>query len=221
MSKGPAHPSPAGPSGRESGGHPSPREVGEMLGLVRQVLADGVVTEEEARALSAFVRARPDVASRWPGDVLTLRLERIFEDRRVDPEEREELARMLAQIVEAEGEQDAAEGPPLPLDDPPPVVRFLDRTFVFAGPLALGSLGSCHRILVKMGGTYATTVGEDTDYLVVGAFQGADWRRSAAAAEIRRALELKAEGVPLAIVSEEEFTRALPGGPREGPRRRF
>lgn len=221
MSRGPVHPSPTGSSRRESDPHPSPREVAEMLGLVRQVLADGVVTEEEARALSAFVRARPEIASRWPGDVLALRLERIFEDRKVDPEEQEELARLLSQILEAEGEQDAAEGPPLPLDDPPPVVRFAGRTFVFAGPLALGSRGSCNRILVKLGATYATAVTERTDYLVVGAFPGADWRRSSAADEIERALELKARGAPLAIVSEEEFTRALPREPAEGPRRRF
>lgn len=192
-----------------------------MLGLVHQVLADGVVTEEEARALSAFVRARPEVASRWPGDVLALRLERIFEDRRVDEEEQEALARLLEQIVEAEGEQGAAGGPPLPLDDPPPVIRFLERSFVFAGPLALGSRGSCHRMVVKLGGSYATAVSSATDYLVVGAFPGSDWRTSSAADDILRAVELKEQGGAVAIVSEEEFTRSLPREPAQGPRRRF
>lgn len=222
MVQGPAHPSPSGPVRRESPAPADPRELREMLERVRGVLADGMVTEEEARELAAFVGAHPHVAARWPGDVLARRLERIFEDRRVDPDEREELARLLEQIVEAEGEQDAAEGPPLPLDDPPPIIRFLDRTFVFAGPLATASRAACYRTVVKLGGRYATEVDGDTDYLVVGSLPGVDWRRSSAADDLARALRLREEeGAGPAIVAEEEFSRALPRDPGEGPRRRF
>lgn len=190
-----------------------------MLGLVRRVLDDGVVTEEEARALSAFVRARPAMATRWPGDVLALRLGRIFEDRRVDPEEREELAQLLRRILEGEAGMAPPEVP-LPLDDPPPVVSFRDRTFVFVGPLAAGSRGDAHRTVVKLGGRYATEVTGATDYVVVGGFTGGDWTRSAAAGEIRRAAELREAGAGVAIVAEEEFTRALPRDLSQGPNRR-
>ena len=198
-----------------------------MLSRVKGVLADGVVTDAEARSLTAFVRANPEVARGWPGDVLLRRLQAIFEDGRVDEEEREELSRLLNRILEEAGGQvpasggaEAPTGPPLPLDDPPPILRFSDRTFVFAGPMASGSLGSCHLQVVRLGGRYATTVGPDTDVLVVGSFPDRGWEETSVGEDVRQALALREEGRQIAIVSEEEFIRALPRDAERGPRRR-
>jgi len=197
------------------------KDVAEMLSRVRGVLADGVVTDEEARALTAFVRARPEVGLSWPGDVLLRRLEAIFDDGRVDEVEREELAFLLNRIMEAEAEaHPGGEGSPLPLDDPPPIVRFAGQTFVFAGTLASGSLGRCHRQVVRLGGTYATTVTPETDYLVLGGFPGPRWEETGLGEEVLRALAVRAAGSPIAIVSEREFSRGLPQDPGRGPRHR-
>lgn len=201
-------------------------DVARMLSRVKGVLSDGVVTDAEARSLTAFVRANPEVARGWPGDVLLRRLQAIFEDGRVDEEEREELSRLLERILEEAGAAAGEEpGPvavaaPLPLDDPPPILRFTHRTFVFAGPMASGSLGGCHRQVVRLGGRYATTVGPDTDVLVLGGFPDRGWEETSMGEEIRRALALRAEGSTIAIVSEEEFNRALPKPPERGPRQR-
>jgi len=205
-------------------------DVVRMLSRVRGVLADGVVTDAEARSLTAFVRANPDVTQGWPGDVLLRRLQAIFEDGRVDEEEREELSLLLNRILEEAGEQGTAAGgsaaagaptgPPLPLDDPPPILRFSDRTFVFAGPMASGSLGRCHLQVVRLGGRYATTVGPDTDALVVGSFPDRGWEATSMGEEVRQALALREEGRQIAIVSEEEFIRALPQDAERGPRQR-
>lgn len=198
-----------------------------MLSRVRGVLADGVVTDAEARSLTAFVRANPEVARGWPGDVLFLRLQAIFDDGRVDEEERAELSLLLTRILEEAGSDDRRGGESsdgiragLPLDDPPPILRFSDRTFVFAGPMASGSLGRCNRQVVRLGGSYATTVGPGTDVLVVGAFPDRGWEGTALGEEVQKALALRAEGGTIAIVSEEEFTRALPQDPERGPRQR-
>jgi hypothetical protein len=202
-------------------------DVVRMLSRVRGVLADGVVTDEEARSLTAFVRANPEVALGWPGDVLLRRLQAIFEDGRVDEEEREELSLLLNRILEEAGGQGAesggAEAPAgnaLPLDQPPPILRFSDRTFVFAGPLASGSLGRCHLQVVRLGGRYATTVGPATDVLVVGSLPDRGWEETSVGEEVRRALALREEGRQIAIVSEEEFIRALPQDAVRGPRQR-
>lgn len=198
-----------------------------MLERVRRVLADGIVTDAEARSLTAFVRANPEVSQGWPGDVLLRRLQAIFEDGRVDEDEREELSLLLNRILEeARGQEPgspASSRPAretLPLDDPPPILRFKDRTFVFAGLMASGSLGRCHRQVVRLGGRYATAVGPGTDVLVVGGFPDRGWEGTALGDEIRTALGLREAGGEIAIVSEEDFTRALPQDPERGPRQR-
>jgi hypothetical protein len=197
------------------------KDVAEMLSRVRGVLADGVVTDQEARALAAFVRARPEVGLSWPGDVLLRRLETIFDDGRVDEGERKDLEFLLTRILDAEGESPAAvPTSPLPLDDPPPIVRFRDRTFVFVGTLASGSLGRCHRQVVRLGGVCATTVTPETDYLVLGGFPGPRWAETALGEEVFRALAVREAGSCIAIVSEKEFIRGLPQDPEQGPRRR-
>ena len=219
MTAGPAFPSgPGAPTGETT--PPSLRAVAEMLSRVRRVLADGIVTEEEARSLAAFVRARPSVAAAWPGDVLFRRLQQIFDDGRVDEDEREQLERLLARILEAAGDEGPGSGPAVPYDDPLPMVRFRDRTFVFVGPLASGSLGRIHRQVVLLGGRYATTVSPETDYVVVGGVPEVAREGSQAAAELSRAVELRDGGLPLAILPEEEFSRALPQDPERGPRQR-
>lgn len=216
----PELPNPPGPRG-DAGATTSMKDVAEMLFRVRGVLADGVVTDQEARALAAFVRARPEVGQSWPGDVLLRRLESIFDDGRVDEGERKDLEFLLSRILEADGGSGTAVGTsPLPLDDPPPIVRFRDRTFVFAGTLASGSLGRCHRQVVRLGGSCVTTVTPETDYLVLGGFPGPRWEETALGEEIFRALAFRATGAPIAIVSEEEFSRGLPHDAEQGPRRR-
>ena len=59
-----------------------------MVGLVRGVIADGKVTEDEAQRLSEWTRANPEVAPRDPANLLSRRLERIFLDGKVDGRER-------------------------------------------------------------------------------------------------------------------------------------
>ena len=40
--------------------------LAEMMGLVRGVVADGVVSSDEATRLSEWTRANPETAARWP-----------------------------------------------------------------------------------------------------------------------------------------------------------
>jgi hypothetical protein len=73
--------------------------LAEMFGLVRGVAADGVVSSGEATRLSEWTRANPEIASRWPANVLARRLERIFADGRLESTERERLSAMLSLIA--------------------------------------------------------------------------------------------------------------------------
>src|SRR6184192_1705923 len=59
------------------------RDLSEMLGLLKGVLADGEVTRTEAALLRDWVLQHRDATEQWPVNILKDRLERIFADGKV------------------------------------------------------------------------------------------------------------------------------------------
>ena len=75
------------------------RDVSEMLGLVKGMIADGVVTADEARFLKDWGANHPDVLVHWPARVIFGRLQQYFADGHIDEEERLELRDLLTAVV--------------------------------------------------------------------------------------------------------------------------
>lgn len=67
----------------------------EMMRLARAIVADGVVTAQEARALSAWIEGHPDVKGIPAVDDIIGLLTNILADGRVTEPERSELAAVL------------------------------------------------------------------------------------------------------------------------------
>jgi NAD-dependent DNA ligase len=186
--------------------------LAEMMGLVHGVVADGVVSSDEASRLSEWTRANPETAARWPANILARRLGRIFADGRLDGRERERLAALLAQI--AQNPEAIGRGFPLatdlPITHPVPEVIFERQTFVFAGELAYGPTRACEREVMELGGTCERTINRRTDYVVIGALAAADWSQAAFGALIDEVVQYRARGVPIAVINEEHWAAALP-----------
>ncbi len=188
------------------------RDVSEMLGLVKGVLADGVVTEPEAVLFGDWLAQHPDAVEQWPVNVLKARLDRIFADGKVDERERRDLAQLLESIVGGEagivaGEDAATE---LPLDHPPPEITWPDSVFVFTGKFAFGPRAKCERHVVELGGLCERGVTRRTDYLVIGTFASRDWVQTSFGRKIEKAVRYRDKGVPVAIVAEDRWADALP-----------
>lgn len=186
--------------------------LAEMFGLVRGVAADGVVSSGEATRLSEWTRANPEIASRWPANVLARRLERIFADGRLEGTERERLSAMLSLI--ADNPLGLSRGFPLatdlPITRPEPEVVFDGRTFVFAGEMAYGPTHQCEREVVELGATCERSVNRRTDYVVIGALAATDWSQAAFGALVDEVVEYRRRGVPIAVITEEHWAAALP-----------
>jgi hypothetical protein len=111
------------------------RNLCELLGLAKGLLADGVVTETEAALLRGWIGRHPDAYDYWPISALYQRLERAFADGVIDELERLDLAELLESLVGGQagviaGADAATE---LPLDRPPPMIRWPSSIFVFTG----------------------------------------------------------------------------------------
>lgn len=182
-----------------------------MIGLVRGVIADGVVSSEEAERLSQWTREHPEVASRYPANVLSGRLERIFLDGRVDARERKRLAALLAQLAENPAGLGGGFRLPtdLPITRPEPDVVFEGQTFVFAGDMAYGPTHACEREVNERGGTCEQMVNRRTDYVVIGDLAAVEWHQAAFGGLIDEVVQYRSRGVPIAVVTEARWVEEL------------
>lgn len=187
------------------------RDISELLGLAKGILADGVVSDAEAVLLSEWLTAHPEPVAHWPCDRIAARLNSILADGSIDADERTDLTELLHQLVGGDAgilDSEIA-STSLPFTAPPPHVIFAGRDYVLTGKFASGPRVHCERLVVERGGRCGSTVTRRTDYLVVGTFGSRDWVHSAYGRKIEKAVEYRAGGVPLAIISERHWANAI------------
>jgi hypothetical protein len=188
------------------------RDISEMLGLAKGLLADGDVTEAEARLLREWTQKHSDAHEYWAIHALHERLERVFADGVIDEVERADLAELLESLVGGTagiivGEDAATE---LPLDRPPPVIRWSEAVFVFTGKFAFGPRRDCERQVHNLGGLCEPGITRRTNYVVIGTFGSRDWAHTSFGRKIEKAVGYREAGVPLAILAEDHWAASLP-----------
>ena len=188
------------------------RSLSEMLGICKAFILDGIISGEEAEFLRTWIAANRDVVETWPGSVLSARLERIFADGRVGPEEQAELATLLAELVG--GRASVAAGANLatrlPVDVPPPQLAFQDQVYVFTGMFAFGPRKECQRVVEMLGARCESGVTRRTTVVVIGTFASRDWIGTSHGTKILKAVEYRDRGLPISIVGEDHWVGALP-----------
>jgi NAD-dependent DNA ligase len=191
--------------------HRSVREIDELIGLCKGILADGLVNESEAGFLQDWLRSNKNAQDIWPCSVLYPRIAAMLADGTFAADEERELLQVLMQICggKAVTADVHSMSSTLPLDDPPPAVVFHDETFCFTGKLLCGSRARCEQEVLKRGGDIASGIIEDLSYLVIGLVGSRDWLHSTFGRKIEKAVSIRAKGHPLRIVSEEQFVKAL------------
>ena len=181
----------------------------ELLGMGRGLIADGKVNQDEAEALLAFLEAQADL----PQEPLALELREqvrgMLADGVLDEEESARLYGTLGELVG--GEQALGEclrATTLPLDKPAPAVEFAGRKFCLTGNFS-GDRKECEADIEAKGGTVQNYVSGKTDYLVIGEYASPAWKQSSYGGKIEKAVELKAAGKSVKIISEETLAGNL------------
>jgi len=185
------------------------REISEMLGVCRGVIADGVVTPEEVQFLDTWLTAHPLAASGFPGSAIAVRLRRIYADRTVTDEERADLLALLQDATGQVSNQAVTAPTRLPLDEPAPPVTFEGFTFCFTGKFASGTRSWCEGETTARGGVCNSGVDGGLRYLVIGSVGNEQWAHSSFGRKIEKAIALKSSGAPLAVISEQHWCEAL------------
>lgn len=202
----------AKPRHSDQGGHVRLRRVvREMLGLVPGILVHGTVSPVEVEQLREWAQAHPRGMRTWAETRILQRLSAIVDRGAVDEAERFSLQalRLELQRDESAAAFDLSIPSVMPLDLPPPDLEFQDKRFVLTGWFAFGPWNACEEAVKGRGGISQVAVRFSTDVLVIGSFASADWGASFSGTKIGRALELKRQGYPLVIVSEEHWAAFL------------
>lgn len=186
------------------------RSTDELIGICRGLIVDKVVSEEETSFLKRWLNTYRDAADSWPGNVIAARLDKVFEDGIIDPEERDDLFNLLREVTG----QETAVSPSnlsstLPFTKPAPAIFFTDQLFCLTGRFAWGPRAHCETEIKSRGGRTQPNVTQQTQFLVIGTIGSTDWLHSTHGRKIEYAVELAGGNHPIAIVSEEHWADHL------------
>ena len=170
------------------------RSTDELIGLVRGLLADGMVVQQEAEYLARWLHDKAEFLGHYPFNVLHARLSEALVDGVLDDDEANDLADLFMRLssnedatVEAVVTGRAASS--LPITQPAPVIVFPARVFVVTGVFDFGNRKQVSACIEDRGGRVSSSVSGATDYLVVGNQGSEDWMHSAFGRKIEAALD--------------------------------
>jgi len=186
------------------------RQIDEVIGLAKGIMADGCVTQQEAEFLLEWLETNRHAANKWPANILYQRLKLALQDGVLDSDEEKELLILLADIT-GKPKLDSTHSmtTTLPICDPAPKVTFSNKTFCLTGTFISGKRSEASEQITMRGGCCKTNPTKKTDYLVIGDTGSTDWIHSTFGRKIEKAIELQKDGHPIAIISEQHWLSSL------------
>ena len=193
------------------------RQIDELIGIVKGVMADGMVHQGEVEFLLAWLEANRSALDKWPAKAIYPRLKAALADGNMDQEEEREILDLLLSTVggnTAPMQGHASNSSSLPYTEPPTPIVFDTRLFCFTGKFQSGSRQWCESQVVSRGGVPVSSISKKLHYLVIGEIGSRDWMHSTHGRKIEKAMEYNGEGHSIAILSEQHWFEqlALPAG---------
>ena len=187
------------------------REIDELIGLCKGIVADGSVNQTEAEFLCRWLQLNSQATNSWPATVLYPRVKAMLLDGKLDQKEEGELLSLLLKTAGGDAARLNAHSLSmnLPFNDPLPEIVIPDSQFCFTGKFISGTRQQCHANVVARGGLATESITKSLDYLVIGVIGSRDWIHSTFGTKIQKAVAIRDDGFPLAIISEEHFLKTM------------
>ncbi|MDR6951963.1 NAD-dependent DNA ligase [Ancylobacter sp. 3268] len=185
------------------------RQIDELIGISRGLIADGQVNEAEAEFLQKWLAANLGVSDQPLIRVLYQRVAEILGDGVYDSAEGAELFETLSRFTTGNFELGEVLKPTgLPLCRPAPSLTFYGKRYCFTGTFNYGQRKHCEAAVVERGAEIGGMT-QKTDVLVIGAYATESWKHSSFGNKIMQAVEWRDGGIPISIVAEEHWRRHL------------
>jgi len=189
------------------------RNIDELIGLVKGVLADDVVNEQEASFILDWIEKHFDEKdlNNYPINIIHDRLVATLKDNKLTQSEAEDLKKLFTMFIGGKpiSEQVADMTSTLPLCKPAPDIVFDGKTFCFTGAFTIGTRTQCEALVKSKGGKTSKSITKKTNYLVVGIIGSEAWIHTTYGRKIEKAVEYREKGLDISIVSEEHFIKFL------------
>ncbi|CDZ60306.1 NAD-dependent DNA ligase (Contains BRCT domain type II) [Neorhizobium galegae bv. orientalis] len=185
------------------------RQVDELIGLARGLVADGNINQAEVEFLEKWLVANSGISDLPILSTLYYRVRDILADGMVDEEERSELLDTLNRFSNRDFELgETLKATTLPLCAPVPILEFEGRNYCFTGTFNYGQRKHCEAAVTDRGAT-AGGLTQKTNVLVIGMYATDSWKHSSFGTKIMNAVEYRKKGLPISIVSEEHWVAHL------------
>ncbi|PHS21758.1 MAG: NAD-dependent DNA ligase [Robiginitomaculum sp.] len=185
------------------------RQVTELIGLARGLLADGVLDDGEIHFLHKWLVANGAASENPLIKNLTDQINDILADGVVDNEERRDLFATLSAFAANDFELgEFLKATTLPLCNPAPDVTFNGNRFTFTGTFVFGKRKDCEKAAAELGGT-AGALTKKTKFLVIGEYATSSWIQSSFGRKIEKAVEMRENGIDIALISEAYWRKQL------------
>lgn len=186
------------------------RSCESLLGICAGLVADGNLNDTEIVFLRTWLAEHDSLGRTWPGEVVLRRVEQVLHDGVVTEEERLYLIKTLHELLGGSFVDDGAipsGSCSLPVDTDAEI-SIAGKSFCFTGQFLFGTRAACERAVEQRGGSISG-VRKSLAFLVIGELSSRDWKNSSFGLKISSAVDLRASGCPLLIVSEGQWVRAL------------
>ncbi|EGU56008.1 NAD-dependent DNA ligase [Vibrio nigripulchritudo ATCC 27043] len=183
--------------------------VNQLLGFLQGITSDGYLNDKELEALTSLINDHPTILNTWPADVISKRLQIVFEDGVVDDNERSELLEMFKSICGQQFlETGSAEcGATDFFGEPIELTNLSEKTVCFTGKFLGGNRKLMESLAKANGGIVRSGVTKDLDYLIIGSMASRDWKFSSHGRKIEAALKNQNQGNGTHIINEETWMK--------------
>lgn len=190
-----------------------------LQGIFHGILADGVVNEQEVKALNHWLTAHQHLESYYPFDEIYALITNVLQDGVVDEQEKKllkvffteftkvnnpELTREVLQLKKEEFKIDGI----CAID---PKIKIKGHQFCFTGKSSQSTRAEIAEIIQSKAGVFINNVSKKTNYLLVGDDGNPCWSYSCYGRKVEKAMQLRKQGAQVLIVHEYDFWDFLEG----------
>jgi NAD-dependent DNA ligase len=194
---------------RVGGDRIASRQIDELIGLARGLVADGQINQPEAEFLRKWLVANSVVSDQPVIRVLYRRVTEMLSDGVLDDDEMVELLETLNRFSSSDFELgEVLKSTSLPLCDPAPSLTFPGQRYCFTGTFNYGQRKHCEAAVASRGAEFGSLT-QRTNVLVVGVYATDSWKHSSFGNKILQACEWRDQGLPISIVAEPHWRTHL------------
>lgn len=173
-------------------------KIQEFMGIIEGISADQQINIKEVYLLENWMNENENLKGNYPFDKFFDFTHRALEDNYISEDENAEMLKLCDSFLnphQDEGVNICLEG----------------KRFCITGEFSSLSRQEIQELIERHNGIFARSVTKKLDYLVLGGIQNPAWKFGQYGTKYNKAREYQEKGVPISIITEDEFLKLFEG----------